>query len=86
MNNIRLRFPPSPTGKFHIGSARTALFSYLYARKMGGTFVLRLEDTDQSRSTKEFEENIMEGMEWLGLNWDEGPIPGTNKYKGDFAP
>jgi glutamyl-tRNA synthetase len=69
----RVRFAPSPTGYLHIGGARTALFNWLWARRMGGTFVLRIEDTDQSRSTKEAEEAIFEGMRWLGLDWDEGP-------------
>jgi glutamyl-tRNA synthetase len=69
----RVRFAPSPTGYLHIGGARTALFNWLWARRMGGTFVLRIEDTDQSRSTKAAEEAIFEGMRWLGLDWDEGP-------------
>jgi glutamyl-tRNA synthetase len=69
----RVRFAPSPTGYLHIGGARTALFNWLWARRHGGTFVLRVEDTDQSRSTKEAEEAIFEGMRWLGLDWDEGP-------------
>jgi glutamyl-tRNA synthetase len=70
---VRVRFAPSPTGYLHIGGARTALFNWLWARHTGGTFVLRVEDTDQSRSTKEAEEAIFEGMRWLGLDWDEGP-------------
>lgn len=70
---IRVRVAPSPTGKFHFGSARVALFNYLYAKKFGGTFVLRIEDTDKKRSTKEFEQDIMNCMRWLGLEWDEGP-------------
>lgn len=72
-SNIRVRFAPSPTGVFHIGSARTALFNYLFAKHTGGTFILRVEDTDRSRSTVESENNIIEGMKWLGLDWDEGP-------------
>jgi len=71
--NIRVRFAPSPTGVLHIGSARTALFNYLFAKHTGGTFILRIEDTDRSRSTIESENNIIEGMKWLGLDWDEGP-------------
>ncbi len=69
----RVRFAPSPTGALHIGGARTALFNWLFARHYDGTFVLRVEDTDRERSTKEFEESILEGMRWLGMNWDEGP-------------
>jgi nondiscriminating glutamyl-tRNA synthetase len=70
---IKTRFAPSPTGLFHIGNARTALFAYLFARSKGGSFILRIEDTDRERSTKEFEKNIIEGLKWLGLDWDEGP-------------
>jgi glutamyl-tRNA synthetase len=69
----RVRFAPSPTGYLHIGGARTALFNWLYARRHGGTFVLRIEDTDRERSTREAVEAILEGMRWLGLDWDEGP-------------
>ncbi len=69
----RVRFAPSPTGYLHIGGARTALFNWLYARKTGGTFVLRIEDTDQARSTEESLRAILESMKWLGLDWDEGP-------------
>jgi glutamyl-tRNA synthetase len=71
--NVRVRFAPSPTGYLHIGGARTALFNWLYARHTGGTFVLRVEDTDVARSTKEATEVILTGLQWLGLNWDEGP-------------
>ena len=71
--SIRVRIAPSPTGPLHIGTARTALFNYLYARKNGGTFVLRLEDTDVARSTEAFEHDILEGLHWLGITWDEGP-------------
>ena len=70
-NKVVTRFAPSPTGNLHIGSARTALFDYLFARQMGGKFILRLEDTDRARSTKEFEQNILDGLAWLGLNYDE---------------
>jgi len=69
---IRVRFAPSPTGFLHVGGARTALFNWLYARKVGGEFVLRVEDTDQERSTEESYAAILRGMEWLGLDWDEG--------------
>ena len=70
---IRTRFAPSPTGFLHIGGARTALFNWLYTRRHGGTFVLRIEDTDQTRSTEESTRAILDAMTWLGLNWDEGP-------------
>jgi len=73
---VRVRFAPSPTGYLHIGGARTALFNWLWARKNKGKFVLRVEDTDQSRSTQESEQAIIEGMKWLGLDWDEGPVVG----------
>ena len=74
MNKIRTRFPPSPTGYLHIGGARTALFNWLFARQQGGVFVLRIEDTDQARSTDEATRAILEGLKWLGLDWDEGPF------------
>ena len=70
---VRTRFAPSPTGYLHIGGARTALFSWAYARKMGGTFVLRIEDTDQERSTQASVQAILDGLAWLGIDWDEGP-------------
>ncbi len=70
---LRLRFAPSPTGNLHIGGARTALFNWAYARRYGGKFLLRIEDTDPERSTKEYERAILEGLAWLGLDWDEGP-------------
>jgi len=73
MEKIRTRFAPSPTGYLHIGGARTALFSWLYARHHGGKFVLRIEDTDQERSTDESTKAILNAMTWMGLNWDEGP-------------
>jgi len=71
---VRTRFAPSPTGFLHIGGARTALFSWAYARKYGGKFILRIEDTDVARSTPEAVQAILDGMNWLGLNWDEGPF------------
>jgi len=71
--SVRVRFAPSPTGYLHVGGARTALFNWLYARHTGGTFVLRIEDTDFERSTQEMVEGILVGMRWLGLDWDEGP-------------
>lgn len=73
---IRVRFAPSPTGNLHVGGARTALFNYLFARSKGGKFVLRIEDTDLERSTKESEEAVLRDLSWLGLDWDEGcPSP-----------
>src|SRR5437667_12112210 len=70
-SNIRVRFAPSPTGYLHVGGARTALFNWLYARKTGGAFLLRIEDTDVQRSTDESARSIFEGLEWLGLRSDE---------------
>ncbi len=77
----RVRFAPSPTGYLHIGNARTALFNYIFARKTGGTFILRIEDTDRERSKVEFENEIVKDLRWLGLDWDEGPDKG-----GMFTP
>jgi len=77
---IKTRFAPSPTGYLHIGGARTALFSWLYARKTGGTFILRIEDTDRERSTQESVDAIFEGMDWLGLNYDETPVYQTDRF------
>ncbi|HET6440345.1 MAG TPA: glutamate--tRNA ligase [Anaeromyxobacter sp.] len=76
MEKPRVRFAPSPTGYLHIGGARTALFNWLWARRMGGVFILRIEDTDRERSTREAVGAILEGMRWLGLDWDEGPEVG----------
>lgn len=73
MKPVRVRFAPSPTGALHVGSARTALFNYLFARHHNGTFILRIEDTDRERNKEESLQGILEGMEWLGLTWDEGP-------------
>lgn len=73
MTEVRVRFAPSPTGHLHIGSARTALFNWLYARQLNGAYVLRIEDTDRQRSTVDFERTIIEDLAWLGLAWDEGP-------------
>ncbi|MDX1837387.1 glutamate--tRNA ligase [Legionella taurinensis] len=77
---VRTRFAPSPTGYLHVGGVRTALFSWLYARHHHGQFVLRIEDTDQERSTKESVQAILDGMAWLGLNYDEGPVYQTERY------
>ncbi len=82
----RVRIAPSPTGPLHIGTARTALFNYLYARRHGGTFVLRLEDTDAARSTVGFEADILENLHWLGITWDEGPDSAGAADRGPFAP
>lgn len=81
MAQVRVRFAPSPTGFFHIGSARTALFNWLYARHTGGVFVLRIEDTDKERNSEQFLNVIYDSLTWLGLNWDEGPRAG-----GTFGP
>jgi glutamyl-tRNA synthetase len=78
---VRTRFAPSPTGHLHVGSARTALYNWLHARHTGGTFVLRVEDTDQARNTEASRDAIFTGLEWLGLDWDEGPKKG-----GEFGP
>ena len=78
--SVRTRFPPSPTGHLHIGSARTALFNWLYARHHGGAFVLRFEDTDRERSTQESVDEILDAMRWLGLDWDEGPFFQSERY------
>ncbi len=85
---VRVRFAPSPTGYLHIGGARTALFNWLYARHTGGKFILRIEDTDAARNSREAVEVILQGLRWLGLDWDEGPLTGevTGPYKGDFGP
>ena len=71
---VRVRIAPSPTGNLHIGTARTAVFNWLFARHYGGTFILRIEDTDVERSKPEYTQNILDGLKWLGLNWDEGPL------------
>lgn len=84
----RVRFAPSPTGFLHIGGARTALFNWLYARHTGGTFILRIEDTDAARNTQEAVAVILDGLRWLGLDWDEGPITAdaTGPSKGNCGP
>jgi glutamyl-tRNA synthetase len=102
MSQVRVRFAPSPTGPLHIGAARTALFNYLFAKNKKGKFILRIEDTDRTRSTFESEKDIIEGLLWLGLKWDEGPtenqkskrplrgdhfvISKNQKYKGKHGP
>jgi glutamyl-tRNA synthetase len=82
----RVRIAPSPTGPLHIGTARTALYNFLHARHVGGTFILRLEDTDRVRSTVEFEKDILDGLHWLGLDWDEGPEVAGEPARGPHAP
>lgn len=90
MTGPRVRFAPSPTGFLHIGGARTALFNLLHARRQGGAFILRMEDTDRERSTPESVQAITDGMNWLGLEWDEGPSPTApmdpKQEKGAFGP
>lgn len=92
-SKVRVRIAPSPTGPLHIGTARTALFNYLFAKKRGGSFVLRIEDTDLERSDPKYELDILEGLRWLGIEWDEGPgIKNQEynilnaKYSGDYGP
>lgn len=93
-SQVRVRIAPSPTGFLHVGTARTALFNYLFAKKHGGIFVLRIEDTDVERSEKKYENDIFESLTWLGLDWDEGPIPPKaenyqlpiTNYRGAYGP
>ncbi|HEX2181573.1 MAG TPA: glutamate--tRNA ligase family protein, partial [Rubrobacteraceae bacterium] len=73
MSEVRARFAPSPTGRLHLGAARTALFNHLFARYHGGSSILRIEDTDRARSSEEFEQDLLDNLEWLGLSFDEGP-------------
>jgi glutamyl-tRNA synthetase len=86
--SVRVRFAPSPTGYLHIGGARTALFNWLYARHTRGTFILRIEDTDTARNTQEAVDVVLNGMRWLGLRWDEGPMSGdpAGTSRGDHGP
>lgn len=84
--SIRCRIAPSPTGPLHIGTARTALFNILFARRHGGSFILRLEDTDAARSTVAYERDILEGLHWLGIEWDEGPAIGGLGERGPYGP
>jgi glutamyl-tRNA synthetase len=86
MAPIRVRIAPSPTGFFHIGNAKTALINWLYARKTGGTFILRLEDTDTERSEAQYADIICEGLRWLGIDWDEGPAFGGEAERGAHGP
>ena len=81
MNNVRVRYAPSPTGLLHIGNARTAIFNYLYAKSHGGKFIIRIEDTDTKRNVVGGEQSQLDNLKWLGLDWDESPDKG-----GDFGP
>jgi glutamyl-tRNA synthetase len=81
MTDVRVRFSPAPTGSLHVGSARTALFNWLFARHHGGTFVLRIEDTDRERSRAEWSQGIEDTLRWLGLDWDEGPIHQSQRFE-----
>ncbi len=90
-NAVRVRFAPSPTGPLHVGGVRTALFNWLFARRYGGTFILRIEDTDKTRSEARHEQDIFDGLSWLGLDWDEGPLTNGNRLpvasdKGAYGP
>ena len=84
--SVRVRIAPSPTGPLHLGTARTALFNYLFARREGGTFILRMEDTDVARSTLDYERDILDGLHWLGMEWDEGPEVAGMPAKGPYGP
>ncbi len=86
MDNVRVRIAPSPSGFLHIGTAKIALLNWLYARQTGGTFVLRLEDTDAERTEEQYVEAMCEGFKWLGINWDEGPPFGDEPERGPYAP
>ena len=79
--SVRVRFAPSPTGFLHIGGARTCLYNYLFAKKMGGKLIVRVEDTDKERSSQEYENSQMNDLRWLSIEWDEGPDKG-----GEFGP
>lgn len=86
MNNVRVRIAPSPTGPLHIGTARTALYNYLFAKKTNGKFILRIEDTDLERSNEKYVQQIIEGLAWLGIDWDEGQQAAGDQEKGEFGP
>ena len=88
MTNIipRVRFAPSPTGLLHVGNARTALYNWLFARRAGGKFILRIEDTDLERSEARYETQLIEDLHWLGIRWDEGPGAPGEPDKGEFGP
>src|SRR3974377_1804624 len=87
MADVRVRFSPAPTVWLHVGSARTALYNWLYARHTGGTFILRIEDTDEARSTEESMTAILSGLRWWGLGWEEGPgAAGHEGSRGEVGP
>jgi glutamyl-tRNA synthetase len=86
MSDVRVRIAPSPTGPLHIGTARTALFNYLFAKRTGGTSILRLEDTDVARSSVAYERDILDGLHWLGITWDEGPEVVGDAARGPYGP
>src|SRR5690349_734984 len=85
MAEVRVRFSPAPTGELHVGSGRTALFNWLFARHTGGTFILRIEDTDVARSRTEWVEQIQTTMQWLGLDWDDGPYLQSHRFDDYLA-
>ena len=85
MSQVRVRFSPAPTGFLHIGNARSALFNWLYARHTGGTFILRIEDTDVTRSTQEAIDQIQHVLQWLGLDWDQGPVLQSHRFETYLA-
>ncbi len=84
--NVRVRFAPSPTGLLHVGNARTALYNWLFARRAGGSYILRIEDTDLERSEERYEDRLIEDLRWLGLDWDEGPDEPGAPASGEFGP
>src|SRR3989344_2740790 len=81
VKKVRVRIAPSPTGYLHIGTAHTALFNWIFAKKNQGTFILRIEDTDLERSDKKYEKDIIENLKWLGLEWDEGPYKQSERLE-----
>src|SRR4051812_1418809 len=85
-DSVRVRFAPSPTGYLHVGGARTALYNYLFAKKHQGKFIIRIEDTDEARSSDESLRGMIDDLIWLDLKWDEGPNPETLKDMGPFPP
>merc|ERR1711871_1166474 len=86
LSPVRVRFAPSPTGSLHVGGARTALFNWLLAKKSNGTFVIRIEDTDEARSSRESEESILSDLKWLGIDWNEGPVLQEETETGKYGP
>lgn len=86
MSSVRVRIAPAPSGFLHIGTAKMALFNWLFARNQGGTFILRLEDTDVERTSEEYVQGMCEGLRWLGIDWDEGPAFGDEPEKGEYGP